>query len=61
MGKPETVPPPLILPDRRLRKRDRRAQGDRREAIRWGEGNDRRKRKRDRRKSMRGAWDRLPP
>ncbi len=42
-------------------KRDRRAQGDRREAIRWGEGNDRRKRKRDRRKSMRGARDRLPP
>ncbi len=64
MGKPETVPDHLLVPDRRRRKGDRRVNSDRRESIRWElDKTDRRRRRQDRRKSKRSPWDKYyqPP
>ncbi len=64
MGKAETGPVHLLIPDRRGHKRDRRLRGERRESIRRElDQGDRRQRRQERRKSMRTPWDRYhrPP
>ncbi|HHH36254.1 MAG TPA: hypothetical protein ENK48_05430 [Gammaproteobacteria bacterium] len=61
MSKPDGIPERFLLPERRLRKRDRRLAGDRRRQVRWdGEGGtgNRRRRLQDRRRDWRGSRNR---